>query len=92
MPPQADAPAVYNRARWRRGDGEQRQWLVLPEVWKDLCRPFDYKAVARMLADLDMLRPNEKGHRLPRSERIPHGTKRVYVVTARILEEDRDAA
>jgi uncharacterized protein (DUF927 family) len=29
-----DARPVPNRAGWRKGAGEDRRWLILPEVWK----------------------------------------------------------
>ena len=33
-----DARPVQNRAGWRKGAGEDRRWLILPEVWKsDVC-------------------------------------------------------
>jgi hypothetical protein len=40
-----------------------------------------------LLADLGMLRRDERGGKFQRSERVPHGTKRVYVLNARILED-----
>jgi uncharacterized protein (DUF927 family) len=91
MPPEADAPVVHNRAGWRRSSSEHREWLVLPEVFKkEICKGLDPLGVARLLAELGMLRREES--KLQRSERTPAGRKRVYVLTARILEEDSDAA
>ena len=37
-----DAAPVANRAGWRKGAGEDRRWLILPEVWKrDVCAGLD---------------------------------------------------
>ncbi len=84
---EADARSVLNRAGWRREYGENREWLVLPEVWKEVCAGLDPSAVARLLADLGMLHRDERGNKLQRSERTPFGTKRVYVLNAQILED-----
>jgi hypothetical protein len=35
-----------------------------------------------------MLKRDDAGHKFVRSQRTPYGTKRVYVVTAAILEGD----
>ena len=51
-----DARPVQNRAGWRKDAGEDRRWLILPEVWKsDVCAGLDAKYVARVLADRGML-------------------------------------
>jgi hypothetical protein len=43
-----------------------------------------------VLAAREMLKPNKVGQKFVRAERTPYGTKRVYVVTADILEGDSD--
>lgn len=86
-----DAPRVFNRLGWRRGDGPYRRWLVLPEVWRtEICSGLDPIATARVLSAHGMLKRDEAGQKFVRAERTPYGTKRVYVVTADILEGDSD--
>lgn len=89
----ADARPVPNRAGWRRGHGDGRVWLVLPEVFKgEICSGLDAVATARILADREMLKRDPNG-KLQRSERAPGGsTLRVYVVTAAVLEGGSDAS
>ena len=55
----------------------------------EVCAGLDPVATARVLADRGILRPDPKG-KLQRPERTPYGTKRVYVVTAAILEGGDD--
>jgi uncharacterized protein (DUF927 family) len=86
-----DGPRVLNRAGWRRGSGLDRLWYVLPEMWKtEVCFGLDPTDTARVLASHSMLKRDDAGSKFSRSERTPHGTKRVYVVTAAILEEGSD--
>ena len=50
------AAIVPNRAGWRQGQGNEQQWLVLPEVWRsEICSGFDPVMVAKALADRGML-------------------------------------
>jgi uncharacterized protein (DUF927 family) len=92
IPAEPDARPVPNRAGWRREYREAREWLILPEAWKnEICKGLDPRATARLLADRGMLRRSDSGGRLPRSERTPHGIKRVYVLSLRVLEEASDA-
>ena len=86
MPAELGGRPVHSRAGWRREYGEDREWLVLPEVWKEICKGFDPTEVARQLASRGMLRRDTD--KLQRSERTPLGSKRVYVITGRILDED----
>ena len=80
-----DARPVPNRAGWRKGAGEERRWLILPEVWKqDVCAGLDPKFVARVLADRGALAKSSDGNM--RVERIAGTPKRVYVVTPRIFD------
>lgn len=80
-----DARAVANRAGWRKGVGEDRRWLIPPEVWKrEVCAGFDPKLAASELAKIGALIKGSDGN--TRVERIADTTKRVYVVTPRIFE------
>jgi putative DNA primase/helicase len=86
----ADARTATTRAGWRRGSGEDRQWLILPSAWRDeICRGRNPQTIARALAERRMLLRDSEG-RFQRSERTPLGQHRVYVVTASILEADND--
>jgi putative DNA primase/helicase len=80
-----DARPVPNRAGWRKGAGEDRRWLILPEVWKqDVCAGLDPKFVASVLADRGALARGSDGN--VRVERIAGTTKRVYVITPQIFD------
>ncbi|MCJ2060106.1 DUF927 domain-containing protein [Methylobacterium sp. J-048] len=88
----SDARPVPNRAGWRRGHGDGRVWLVLPEMWKsEVCTGLDPVATAKILAERGMLKRDPNG-RLQRSERTPGGaTLRVYVITAAVFDGGSDA-
>lgn len=88
----SDARPVMNRAGWRKGTGEERVWLVLPEMWKsEICAGLDPVMAARVLADKGMLK-RDPGGKLQRSERTPYKSgQRVYVVTGALFEGDFDA-
>jgi uncharacterized protein (DUF927 family) len=79
---------VINRAGYRRGEGDNRRWLVLPQVWsQEICAGFDPRDVAKVLIDRGMMEPGEDGKhsqnvRLPNSEK----TQRFYVLTPAIFE------
>jgi uncharacterized protein (DUF927 family) len=80
-----DPRPVPNRAGWRKGEGNDRRWLFLPEVWKqEVCAGLDPKFVAKVLADRGALAKESDGNM--RVERIAGTTKRVYVITPRIFE------
>jgi uncharacterized protein (DUF927 family) len=81
-----DDRPVANRAGWRKGSGEQREWWVLPEAWKaEVCKGLDPTATARLLARQGILRGPETEKKFSRAERTPLGPRRVYVITAAIL-------
>ncbi|GJE12080.1 DUF927 domain-containing protein [Methylobacterium longum] len=89
----ADARPILNRVGWRRGYGEERLWLVLPEAWKsEVCAGLDPVATARILSDRGMLKPAGSS-KFQRSERTPVSKDpiRVYVVTPAIFGGDEDA-
>jgi putative DNA primase/helicase len=82
---QFDGKAIQRRAGWRKGKGEQQQWLILPEVWRtEVCAGMDPTTVARVLADRDMLDrggPDE----LQKLHRIHDKRLRFYTVKSNIL-------
>lgn len=57
-----DHPETVNAFGWRRGQGEDREWWIKPEIWQgELCgaeaNPQD---VARMLKELGLLRTRDE--------------------------------
>ncbi len=76
---------IHNRAGWRRENGEQREWLILPEAWKEICAGFNASHTAKSLAEKGMLKRGNDG-RNSRTEHTPLGSKKVYVLTSLILE------
>ena len=77
----ADARPVANRAGYRKGSGAEREWWVLPEVWRaEICAGHDAQFVARVLAE----RGNaaDAGRRLAVQGARRDATLRAYVVTA----------
>jgi putative DNA primase/helicase len=86
----ADARPVANRAGYRKGRDAEREWWVLPEVWRaEICVGHDAQFVARVLAKAGMLRTQAEG--LQCKVRIGNPTLRAYVVTAAIFEGASDA-
>jgi putative DNA primase/helicase len=85
-----DARPVANRAGYRKGSGTEREWWVLPEVWRtEICAGHDPKFVARVLADSQMLRRQAQG--LQCNVRVGSDTLRAYVITTAIFERAADA-
>jgi putative DNA primase/helicase len=86
----ADARPVANRAGYRKGSGAEREWWILPEVWRtEICAGHNAHLVARVLADAGMLRRQAEG--LQCKVRVGSATYRCYVVTAAIFEGAADA-
>jgi putative DNA primase/helicase len=80
----ADVRPSPNRAGWRKGEGDEREWLIPPESWKsEICAGLDAVFVARTLHDKGMLERASDGFQPVR--KIGGGNKRVYVANARIL-------
>jgi hypothetical protein len=78
------ATMVMNRAGWRQGNGEQQEWLILPEVWKsEVCAGLEPVTVAKALADHGMLAKANDGYQ--KNHRIEGRQMRLYTITARIL-------
>jgi hypothetical protein len=75
---------ISNRAGWRQGQGEQREWLIPPEVWKsEVCAGLEPVMVAKALADHGMLAKASDGYQ--KNHRIEGRQMRLYTITARIL-------
>jgi putative DNA primase/helicase len=79
----AERPAL-ERYGWRRGEGDAREWLILPETWRTVFTAgYDPTTVARTLAERGMLIPDKQ--QFSRSEWCGERSHRVYVLTAKIL-------
>jgi hypothetical protein len=75
---------VSSRAGWRQGQGNEQQWLVLPEVWRsEVCCGFDPVMVAKALADRGMLEAADDGYQ--KVHWVGGRSKRFYTITDRIL-------
>lgn len=87
-----EAWPVNNRMGWRKGDGQEREWWVLPQVFRtEICQGLDPGFVAKSLADKGLLRTQSgSGHQCKVNLR---DGRRVwaYVLTADILEGCNDA-
>jgi putative DNA primase/helicase len=76
---------VNNRAGWRRGEGEHREWLIPTQTWKsEVVLGHDPQFAARVLADRGMLATGTDGG-LTRVMKIRGKSMRVYVVKVSIL-------
>lgn len=79
-----EAKPSPNRAGWRKGEGEEREWLIPPETWKaEICAGLDPGFVARTLAEHGLIERASDGFQPVR--RIGGSNKRVYVLNARIF-------
>ena len=80
------------RVGFRKTDSEgETTYYILPESFKsEVCSSLNPGFVARVLAERGMLRVASDG-KFTRSERLPgsKGTTRCYVITSRILDDDR---
>jgi putative DNA primase/helicase len=79
-----------NRCGWRRRDGDQWTYFVLPKAWRtEVCRGIDGEMTARALADRDLLK--REGKNLTCKVTIPANRRPpVYVVSGAFLEGEAD--
>jgi putative DNA primase/helicase len=86
-----DARLVASRAGYRKGNGAEREWWVLPEVWRtEICAGQDPQFVAGVLAERGILRT--QAEKLQAKVRVGAITLRCYVLTASIFDGATDAA
>ena len=79
---------ALDRAGYRKGEGDDRQWFVLPEAFrKTLCAGLDANFVARLLNKLGMLEAGD-GRNLTKQMMIHGAQLRFYVLTEKILEHE----
>ena len=80
---QPDARPSLNRAGWRKGQGDEQEWLIPPEIWRtEICEGLNPTVVVRALSDRGMLEKAKDGFQPVR--KIEGANRRVYVVNARI--------
>src|SRR5215467_544509 len=78
----ADTRPVPNRLGYVHGAGDDRQWWVLPQVWRDtFCEGFDAADTAKAFVERGLLLPDHEGRSL-RPVRINGQTRRAYVLPA----------
>jgi putative DNA primase/helicase len=81
---------VNNRAGWRTGRGQDREWWVAPQVWKsEICAGLDPKLVAKTLAERGFLRRAQDGYQPV--VKIAGQSRRVYVLLAELIAGGYDA-
>ena len=79
------ASPVNNRLGWRRDDGEAREWLIPPEIWKgEVCAGINATDAARVLSERGMLRRGND--QFAKVEKISGRPTRVVCLTSKILE------
>jgi len=84
---------VVKRAGWRRRGGSGDEYLISPEVWRELCREagIDPTEAARTLRAQGFLNAGEDKN-LARRETIPGvGRPRVYVIKADLIGDPETA-
>lgn len=80
---------VFNRVGFKRTlPGGETEYLILPESFrKEVCTGYDSRATAQVLAERGYLTLGD-GRNLAKRETVPElGRTRVYVISARILDE-----
>ncbi len=83
----AEGSKVRDRLGWRKGEGDQREWWVPPEVWKaEVCAGLDPASVARTLATRGMLRRQDEKNLQCKVRLNDKQTVRCYVLKATILD------
>lgn len=80
---------VVNRAGFVRHRNDQREYVFLPEAWKEVCAGMDPGRVARVLVQRGLMEVGSDG-KPQTKQRLPGINKpaRCYVVSANILAED----
>jgi uncharacterized protein (DUF927 family) len=82
-----DRKPVPDRAGYRQGNGTNRRWFVLPEVWKsEVCKGLDHQLVAKTLAELGALEHEGGRHTQVVWVAPLEKSVRAYVVLPNIFE------
>ena len=85
------APRTLNRAGFREKNADGKlEFYCTPEVFKaEICRGFDYRAVARLLIDRGFMK-GDGVHLMPKVNLPGEGRKRVFHVLPTIWEGEND--
>jgi uncharacterized protein (DUF927 family) len=83
-----DAKRAALRAGFRKGQGDDRRWLVFPEMWKtDVCEGLDPTMVAATLAKHGMLERGDSRNLAKLVKIREFGPKRFYQLTPRLFDD-----
>jgi putative DNA primase/helicase len=83
-----DERPVANRAGFRRGQGEDREWLVLPEAWRsEVAVGHDPGLLARALVERGMMKVGGDGKPQIKTHIPRLGKARIYILTSRLFKE-----
>jgi putative DNA primase/helicase len=78
----SDTRPVLDRLGYVHGEGAERQWWVLPQIWRDtFCEGFDATDTAKAFVERGFLLPDHDG-RSVRPVRINGQPRRAYVLPA----------
>lgn len=85
------APKTLQRAGFREKEGDVEEFFCFPEVFKtEICKGFDYRAVARLLIDRGYMKPGD-GSNLATKKRLPGGgMQRMFHILPTIWESEND--
>jgi uncharacterized protein (DUF927 family) len=85
----SDTRPVPDRLGYVHGEGTERQWWVLPQIWRDtFCEGFDAADTAKAFVERGLLLPDHEGRRV-RPVRINGQPRRAYVLPAATWIEDK---
>lgn len=89
MPDQTMDSRVINRVGFVRMSGDDREYIFLPEAWKEVCAGMDPGAVAKVLVDRGLMQIGGDGKPQVK-QRLPGIPKpaRCYMVSSSILADD----
>jgi putative DNA primase/helicase len=82
-----DHRTIHDCVGYSVGKGDDEEWWFLVEQWKSACRGFDHNKAAETLGAKGLLEKDKDG-KLSQTKKVRGKPMRVYVVTARIFDED----
>ena len=90
-----DPIRIHNLAGYRKqvetGDGSAWDYYVTPQAWAEVCSGYEKRALAKIMAERGLLKTPRTGSHFAEYVRVPgQGTRRLYHLSAQILEGDDD--
>lgn len=83
----SDQRVIHRAGFYRTGNGGEREYLVLPEAFKnELCQGFDVRTAAAALVAAGWIAPGKDGKTSQKLRIAGVGTPRCYVFTSRMWE------